>query len=96
LSKSLKTGTLLLRHFLFSLCIATGISLPLAAFAEGSTEIVQQEPLFSVTLESGAFVSLDRALLDNLPQKTFTTSTPWTEGVISLSIRQLVDLQMRP
>jgi hypothetical protein len=49
-----------------------------------------------VTLETGAFVSPDRAFLDTLPQKTFTTSTPWTEGVISLSIRQLVDLQMRP
>ncbi len=86
----------MLRYLFFSLCIATGISLPLAAFAEGSTEIAQQEPLFSVTLETGAFVSLDRALLYTLPQKTFTTSTPWTEGVISLSIRQLVDLQVRP
>lgn len=86
----------MLRYFLFSLCIATGISLPLAAFSEGSTEIAQQEPLFSMTLETGAFVSPDRALLDTLPQKTFTTSTPWTEGVISLSIRQLVDLQVRP
>lgn len=86
----------MLRHFLFSLCIATSISLPFAAFAEGSTEIAQQEPLFSVTIETGAFVSLDRAFLDTLPQKTFTTSTPWTEGVISLSIRQLVDLQVRP
>lgn len=75
----------MLRHFLLALWIAIGPALPPSAFARTATEATQNEPLLAVTLEDGTVVSLDRATLEGLPQQAFTTSTPWTEGLVDFS-----------
>ncbi|WP_176084504.1 oxidoreductase [Martelella sp. HB161492] len=81
-----------LLHIAILICgLATAASAADIAPAEGPVLLTVSGAISAANTSDGA-VEFDRAMLDALPQQTFTTGTIWTDGTNSFSGVALSDL----